>query len=70
MNKELDYKGLLRIVIITIILYCSIQHYEVLLKLLLYLFQLLFPFLLGGAIAFIINVPMRALERQLFPQKE
>ncbi len=33
-----------------------------------YLGGLFTPFLLGGVIAFIMNVPMRAIERQLFPQ--
>lgn len=70
MSKELNSKSLLKIVIIGIILYCSIQHYAIILKALLYLFQLVFPFLLGGAIAFIINVPMRGLEKRLFPKKE
>lgn len=70
MSKELNSKSLLKIVVIGIVLYCGIQHYAVLLKVLLYLFQLVFPFLLGGAIAFIINVPMRGLEKRLFPKKE
>lgn len=70
MSKELNSKSLLKIVVIGIVLYCGIQHYAILLKALLYLFQLVFPFLLGGAIAFIINVPMRGLEKRLFPKKE
>ncbi|MFW5670443.1 MAG: AI-2E family transporter, partial [Acetivibrio ethanolgignens] len=32
------------------------------------LFKLIFPFLLGGCIAFILNVPMSALENKLFHQ--
>ena len=70
MSKELNSKSLLKIVIIGIVLYCGIQHYAILLKALLYLFKLVFPFLLGGAIAFIINVPMRGVEKLLFPKKE
>lgn len=70
MDKELNSKSLLKIVVIGIILYCVIQHYAIVLSLLLYLFQLIFPFILGGAIAFIINVPMRGLEKRLFPKKE
>lgn len=33
-------------------------------------FSLLMPFITGAAIAFIINVPMRAVERRLFPKKQ
>lgn len=32
-----------------------------------WLLRILAPFLLGGAIAFVLNVPMRAIERHLFP---
>ena len=30
---------------------------------------ILAPFLLGGAIAFVLNVPMRAIERHVFPRE-
>ena len=33
-----------------------------------WLLGILAPFLLGGALAFILNVPMRAIERHLFPR--
>lgn len=33
-------------------------------------FQLLFPFLLGAAIAFILNSPMRFIEKKLWPKKQ
>ncbi len=69
MEKELNYKSLLRIVVCGILLYCGIQNYPLILNILAKLLHLVFPFLLGGAIAFIINVPMRKIEGQLFPNK-
>lgn len=70
MNKELNYKSLLKIVVIGILVYCGIQNYPIILGILAKLLSLLFPFILGGAIAFIINVPMSGLEKRLFPKKE
>ena len=34
-----------------------------------YVGHLIFPFLLGGAIAFVLNVPMNFIERHLFTEK-
>ena len=34
------------------------------------IFSLLMPFITGAAIAFVINVPMRAVEKRLFPKKQ
>lgn len=33
-------------------------------------FSMLMPFITGAAIAFVINVPMRAIEKRLFPKKQ
>lgn len=68
-KQDITSKSLLRIVIAGILLYCGIQNYTLILQLLSYVFRLIFPFALGGAIAFIINVPMRGIEK-LLPSKE
>ena len=70
MKKEWSEKSLLKIVIIGILLYCGIQNYMIIWHFLEKILNLVFPFILGGAIAFIINVPMRELEKKLFPKKE
>ena len=70
MKKEWSEKSLLKIVIIGILLYCGIQNYMIIWHFLGKILNLVFPFILGGAIAFIINVPMRELEKKLFPKKE
>lgn len=65
MSTELNYKSLLKIVIIGILLYCCIQNHTIILGLFAHIFHLIFPFILGGTIAFIINVPMRGIEKRL-----
>ena len=57
MNDKISYRKLLRIVVIGVLLYCGIQNYMLILKFLGHAFHMIFPFVLGGAIAFIINVP-------------
>lgn len=60
-------KGL--IVFTTIIIVC-LWKYENVFAVLRFIFHVVFPFVLGGAIAFILNVPMNFLERHLFrPEK-
>lgn len=70
MNKDIQYKSILKIVVIGILIYCGIEHYSIVLGALGSFFSLIFPFILGGAIAFIINVPMRGIEKHLFPNKK
>lgn len=48
--------------------YCAIQHLDTVTGAVAWLLGILAPFLLGGAIAFILNVPMRAIERHLMPK--
>ena len=48
--------------------YAALQHLGVIAKALGWLLGILSPFLLGAAIAFILNVPMRAIERHLYPR--
>ena len=48
--------------------YCAIQHLDAVTGAVAWLLGILAPFLLGGAIAFILNVPMRAIERHLMPK--
>ena len=49
-----------------IILYLGIQHISVVLKYAGILWGLLLPFIVGAAIAFVLNVPMSFLERHIF----
>lgn len=66
-NKQ-KIKGLLLVVCGGVAFYCALQRLDAVLAALGWLFGILAPFLLGGALAFILNVPMRAIERHLFPR--
>lgn len=61
-------KYLLAVVCGGVAFYCALQNLGAVFAALGWLLGVLWPFLLGGAIAFILNVPMRAIERHLFPR--
>lgn len=63
-------KKLRGLIVFTILLFLGIQHIDVVLNAVRLLLRLVFPFLLGGCMAFIINVPMSALEQLLFARAE
>ena len=65
-NKE-NLKGLLLVVCGGVAFYCALQNLPAVASACGWLLGILAPFLLGAAIAFILNVPMRAIERHLFP---
>ncbi len=50
--------------------FCALQNLGSVLGALGWLTDIALPFLLGGAIAFVLNVPMRAMERHLFPRSK
>ena len=56
-------KGL--IVFAALVVAC-LWKYDVVVSVLAYIFHVIFPFVLGGAIAFILNVPMNFIQRHLF----
>ena len=66
-NKE-NLKGLLLVVCGGVAFYCALQNLPAVAAACGWLLGILAPFLLGAAIAFILNVPMRAIERHLYPQ--
>lgn len=63
-------KKLRGLIVFTILMFLGIQHIDVVLNAVRLLLRLVFPFLLGGCMAFIINVPMSALEQLLFSRAE
>ena len=65
-NKQ-NLKGALLVVCGGAAFYAALQHLGVVASALATLVGMLSPFLLGGAIAFVLNVPMRAIERHLYP---
>ncbi|MEG1989264.1 MAG: AI-2E family transporter, partial [Oscillibacter sp.] len=61
-------RSLLLVVCGGIVFYSLVQNPARMMQALKWVLGILAPFLLGGAIAFVLNVPMRAIERHLFPK--
>lgn len=65
-NKQ-NLRGLLAVICGGVIFYSVLQNLRSVVEALGWGLGILSPFLLGGALAFILNVPMRAIERHLYP---
>ena len=64
-----NMKRILFLIFLIILMFAAIQNIGVLLGLLGNIMDILFPFILGGALAFVFNVPMRRIEAELFKRK-
>ncbi len=64
-NKE-TFKQLRFLAAFAILLYLGIEHFDVVISAVGTVLSLMFPFILGGGIAFILNVPMRVIEKGIF----
>ena len=69
LNKE-NIKHIRWLILFTVILFLGIQRFDVIIMILKYVWDLLFPFVLGLCIAYLISVPMRFIERVLFTPKK
>ncbi|MDD3403649.1 MAG: AI-2E family transporter [Hespellia sp.] len=67
-NKTI--KKLRGLIVFTLVILVGLWKFNIVLEVLQFLMGIIFPFILGGAIAFIINVPMSFLEKKLFRQGE
>ncbi|MEG2305041.1 MAG: AI-2E family transporter [Lachnospiraceae bacterium] len=68
--KQGDIKDNKRFIIIAIVILIGVWKYQVVLVGLEFVLHIIFPFILGGAVAFIINVPMSFFERHVFHNKQ
>lgn len=68
LNKE-NLQKIKGLILFTIVVLVALWKYSLVLGALGFVLKILFPFLLGGAIAFILNVPMHFLENKLFYNK-
>ena len=64
---EWTVKNALLVVLAGVAAYVGLENLGTLAGSLGWLVDIAFPFLLGGALAFVLNVPMRVIERDLFP---
>ena len=65
LNKE-NMKKIRWLIAFAVLLYLGVQNFSVVLKYVKILWGLVLPFVIGGAMAFMLNVPMAFLERHLF----
>lgn len=65
LNKE-NMKKIRYLIAFAVLLYLGVQNINILGECIRIIWGFLFPFILGAAIAFILNVPMRFIERHVF----
>lgn len=65
LNKE-NMRKIRGLIVFTIVILMALWKYNLVLDALGFSLNIIFPFLLGGAIAFVLNVPMHFLEEKLF----
>lgn len=69
-EKKQTIRTILGIIVFTVLFIYLINNISFLVKLLSMLWSLLFPFVLGCGIAFVINIPMRSIENSLFKKEK
>lgn len=65
MNKDNETKRWIILILIGVFSYWILNNLSIIGRVLSIIFNVLFPFILGGAIAFILNIPMKKIEKFL-----
>lgn len=65
LNKE-NMRKIKELIVFTLVILIALWKYTLVIDFLGFILNIIFPFLLGGAIAFILNVPMSFLEGKIF----
>lgn len=68
LNRE-NMRKIKELIVFTIVILIALWKYTLVVDFLGFILNIIFPFLLGGAIAFILNVPMSFLESKIFGNK-
>ena len=63
--SNLSIKKIRELIVFTALLVVALWKFDVVLDVLKTIGQIIFPFILGGAIVFVINVPMSFLEKKI-----
>lgn len=58
------------LIVFTALITACLWKYDVVVKALAFVFHIILPFVLGGAIAFVLNVPMNFVQRNLFDESK
>ena len=64
--SKISMKKIRELIIFTVLLVVALWKFEVVIDVLKTIWGIIFPFVFGGAIAFVINVPMSFLEKKIF----
>lgn len=64
-----DFRRIFRIIFFAVLLFWISNNIPIILGILGKLFDILFPFIVGGSLAFIINIPMAAIEKRMLKPK-
>ena len=64
-KNKIDFKKLILLIIIAIVAYWTISNFTTIGNLFSNVFGIIFPFVLGGALAFILNIPMSFFENKI-----
>lgn len=68
LNKE-NMRKLKELILFTIIILIALWNYRILFEWIGFAFGIILPFILGGGIAFILNIPMSFLEEKIFQNR-
>ena len=63
-------KKIMLLIVFTILVFVGVNHLAAVWGCIALIFHILFPFVLGCAIAFIINLPMRSIEKHIFQKDQ
>lgn len=69
LRKE-TVKQIRGLIVFTALLIVCLWKYDVVMDAFRFVLNILYPFLLGGAIAFVLSVPMNFVERKLFTERK
>ena len=68
--SNMSMKKFRELIVFTALLVVALWKLDVVLDVIRTIWNIVFPFALGGAIAFVINVPMSFLEKKLFDKSK
>lgn len=69
LNKD-NMKKIMLLIVFTILVFVGVNNLSTVWRCISLVFHMLFPFIMGCAIAFIINLPMRSIEKHIFQREK
>ncbi len=68
--NDRNIKKIKELILFTAILVICLWKYDVVIDIAVFIMHVLWPFIIGGGIAFVLNVPMNFIQRHLFPEEK